>query len=175
MTAVRTRPRRRGRRAVRDPATIGSGRGSFGAARTWPRNGSAEPSQATFVLFLRRTSFAFNLEECHNASTSHCVSLAYRRPFCCGRRPCPSRRDLLHIKQLSRTSYLGSFVYERQETGNGCVFTTTMIRSNSTGRWSFRFTATPYGTGATTVCTFVPTSTNPATGKYYADATMSGF
>ena len=53
------------------------------------------------------------------------------------------------------------------------TFTTTMTLS-SKGIWSFRFTATPYGENTTAVCTFEPTSTNASTGRYYADAKVSG-
>ena len=71
-----------------------------------------------------------------------------------------------------RSVHSGSFTYVGPNK-MGCIFTTTMILS-SKGVWSFRFTATPYGENTTAVCTFEPTSTNASTGRYYADAKVSG-
>ena len=71
-----------------------------------------------------------------------------------------------------RSVHTGSFTYV-DSNKMGCIFTTTMILS-SKGVWSFRFTATPYGENTTAVCTFEPTSTNASTGRYYADAKVSG-
>ena len=50
----------------------------------------------------------------------------------------------------------------------------SVMTLSSKGVWSFRFTATPYGENTTAVCTFEPTSTNASTGRYYADAKVSG-
>lgn len=74
-----------------------------------------------------------------------------------------------------RATYVGTFIYKDVISGYGCTFTTTVIRSTSTGLHTFSFTAAPYGTDSPAVCTLTPSSTNPSTGTYSANAQMSGF
>lgn len=78
------------------------------------------------------------------------------------------------MQTSSSNVYVGTFIY-RDMAGVGCNFTTTVIRSSSTGRYSFSFSAAPYSTASTAVCTMTASTTNPNTGSYSANASMSGF
>lgn len=74
----------------------------------------------------------------------------------------------------SRNVYVGTFSYQNL-TGAGCNFTTTVIRSASTGRYSFTFSATPRNASQAAVCTMTPSNTNAVTGVYSTNVSMIGF